>query len=378
MIDPKSFLSTLEKHGIRFFAGVPDSLLQSLCAELARSIPPERHIIAANEGAAVGLAAGWHLATNSTPCVYMQNSGLGNAVNPLVSLADADVYGIPMLLLIGWRGEILDGRQLKDEPQHVKQGRITRDLLLCLDIPHAVLGADTPDVEKTVAMFILRAEQERRPTAIVIRKDTFVDAGLPAAPPIYNLSREDAVAVLVDVLPNDVIVVSTTGKLSRELYELRIVRGQSTQRDFLTVGSMGHAIQIASGIALAQPRRRIVCLDGDGAMIMHMGALTTSGTIPNLLHVVINNGGHESVGGQPTQGFRIDMPAIAKACGYATSRRTTTAPEIHEAVGAALTATGASFIEIRTRMGSRADLGRPRSTPSDLKRYFMRSLSIQK
>ena len=377
MIDPQALLSTLDGLGVRFFAGVPDSLLQPLCDRLVSSIPAGRHVIAANEGAAVALAAGWHLATNSTPCVYMQNSGLGNAVNPLVSLADADVYGIPMLLVIGWRGEILDARQIKDEPQYVKQGRITRDLLQCLDIPHAVLAAETPGFADTVRGLVDLARSERRPTALVVRKNTFGEAGAAATAVTNELSREQAVAVLVDVLPDDVVIVSTTGKLSRELYEIRLARGQSTERDFLTVGSMGHAVQIASGIALAQPQRRVACLDGDGAMIMHMGALTTSATIPNLLHAVINNGAHESVGGQPTQGFRIDMPGIAKACGYAMSARAATADEIRAAVASALAARGASFIEVRTRVGARADLSRPKSTPAESKQGFMRFLGAQ-
>jgi phosphonopyruvate decarboxylase len=377
VIDPQSLLSTLDGLDVKFFAGVPDSLLRPLCDRLLSTLPAERHVIAANEGAAIALAAGWHLATKSTPCVYMQNSGLGNAINPLVSLADPDVYGIPMLLVIGWRGEILDGRQIKDEPQHVKQGRITRDLLQCLDIPHAVLAADTSGFADTVRGLVELARGERRPAALVVRKNTFAESRASATAATNELSREQAVAVLVEVLGEDVVIVSTTGKLSRELYEIRLARGQSTERDFLTVGSMGHALQIAAGIALAQPQRRVACLDGDGAMIMHMGALTTSATIPNLLHAVLNNGAHESVGGQPTQGFRIDMPAIAKACGYASNARAATADEIRGAVAAAFAAGGASFIEVRTRLGARADLSRPRSTPAESKQAFMRFLGAQ-
>jgi phosphonopyruvate decarboxylase len=377
VVDPKSFIVTLQKQGVRFFTGVPDSILMSLCTELFRSVPAERHITAANEGAAIGLAAGWHLATNSTPCVYMQNAGLGNAVNPLVSLADADVYGIPMLLVIGWRGEILEGRQVIDEPQHVKQGRITREMLSCMEIPHAVLGPDTLDAEEVLTKLIRQAGRERHPTAILVRKNTFGELDLPTPSQKYQLSREDALAVLLNVLPDDVIIVSTTGKLSRELYELRIAHAQSTDRDFLTVGSMGHTLQIASGIALAQPQKRIVCLDGDGAMIMHMGGLTTSAGIPNLMHAVINNGAHDSVGGQPTQGFRINMPAIAKACGYTATSRVVSAKAIREAVNAAFAGPGASFIEIRTRTGARANLGRPKSSPAQSKHGFMRSLGVQ-
>jgi phosphonopyruvate decarboxylase len=279
--------------------------------------------------------------------------------------------------VIGWRGEMLDGRQLRDEPQHVKQGRITRDMLSCLEIPHAVLGPDTLDYEELLVKLARQARHERRPTAILVRKDTFGEADPPTPSLKYELSREDALAVALKALPDDNIIVSTTGKLSRELNELRISQAQSTDRDFLTVGSMGHALQIASGLALAQPLKRIICIDGDGAMIMHMGGLTTSAKIPNLLHIVINNGAHESVGGQPTQGFRIDMPAIAKACGYTAASRVASAKEIREAIKAALAAPAASFIEIRTRTGARANLGRPKSSPAQSKLALMRSLGVQ-
>jgi phosphonopyruvate decarboxylase len=377
MLDPAVFIGSLLKCGVQFFVGVPDSLLEAFCAQLWASVPAHRHVIAANEGTAVSLGAGWHLATNSVPCIYMQNSGLGNAVNPLVSLADADVYGIPMLLIIGWRGEMIGTRQLKDEPQHVKQGRITPALLSCLEIPYAILAADTPDPAGMAAALVKQALQKHRPTAIVVRKDTFSEVSQPPARHNYDLSREDALKILVNVLPDDAPIISTTGKLSRELHEIRIARGQSTDRDFLTVGSMGHAAQIASGIALAQPYKRVVCIDGDGAMIMQMGGLTTSATTPNLLHIVINNGAHESVGSQPTRAFQIDMPLIAKACGYALSERATSASEIDLAVRDSLSTVGASFIEIRTRTGSRSNLQRPKSVPSESNTRFIRSLGVQ-
>lgn len=374
MIDPKQFLSVLEKHGVRFFAGVPDSLLQSLCAELLKSVPAERHIIAANEGAAIGLAAGWHLATASTPCVYMQNSGLGNAVNPLVSLADPHVYSIPMLLLVGWRGEILDGHQVKDEPQHAKQGLITLDLLRCLDIPYAVLGPGTDNFARDAEDLLRRATRERRPTALVIRKDTFTKATPAIASSDYPLRREQALELLVEALPAETIIVATTGKLSRELYEIRLARDQTNARDFLVVGSMGHSVQIASGIALAQPQRRVTCIDGDGAVIMHMGGLTTSATISNLMHIVINNGAHESVGGQPTQALRIDVTAIARACGYGTAARANAPDAIRAAIRTALASPGSSFLEIRTNTGARENLGRPKDSPVQSKLNFMHSI----
>jgi phosphonopyruvate decarboxylase len=375
MIDAAAFISVLQKRGVTFFAGVPDSLLQPFCACLAETVPAERHVIAANEGSAVGLVAGYHLATGAIGCVYMQNSGLGNAINPLTSLMDAEVYGIPALLLIGWRGEMRDGKQIKDEPQHAKQGRITLDLLGCLEIRHVVLDATTADVDQVVKPLLDQARLESRPVALVARRDTFSggDANIPMSR--YSLTREDGLRAVLEVLPQDAVIVSTTGKVSRELYEMRIANGSDPERDFLTVGSMGHALQIASGIALAQPDKTIVCIDGDGALIMHMGGMATSATLPNLLHIVMNNGTHESVGGQLTRGFAIDMPALARACGYATAQQATGRAEIRGAVENALAARGSAFLEIRTSSSSRTNLARPEAAPRHAKRGFMRSLS---
>ncbi len=377
MIDAAGFLAALEANGISFFAGVPNSLLQAFCAHLAREVPAERHVIAANEGAAVGLAAGHYLATGAIGCVYMQNSGLGNAVNPLVSLMDSEVYGIPALLLIGWRGELVGASQLPDEPQHVKQGRITLPLLECLGIPHAVLGAETADPSGLIAHLVAEAHTRSSPVALVVRKGTFV-GGTPAPPqPARQFTREDALKAVVAALPERAVVVSTTGKASRELYEIRRAAGVAPDRDFLCVGSMGHALQIAAGIALARPDRTIVCIDGDGALIMHMGGMTTSATVPNLLHIVINNGAHELVGGQPTRGFAIDMPALARACGYGAAYRSDHPAQIGPAVAEALATGRSAFIEIRTASSSRPDLGRPAATPRDAMRGFMRNLGIR-
>jgi phosphonopyruvate decarboxylase len=375
MIQPATFLTILQKHGIRLFAGVPDSLLQPLCVEIMMSVPAERHWITANEGSAIALATGYYLGTGELTCVYMQNSGLGNAINPLVSLADADVYGIPMLLLIGWRGEIRDGKQINDEPQHVKQGLITLDLLQCLGIPHVILSAQMPDVENPIAELLNQARCGSCPVGIVVRKGTFADATVRELTPEYTLTREGALKALISVLPPDAVLVGTTGKASRELYEIRVAEQRDPQRDFLTVGAMGHASQIAAGIALARPDRKVVCIDGDGALIMHMGGLTTTATFSNLLHIIINNGSHESVGGQPTRGLHIDIPTIAVACGYVIARTAVDAAQIRDAVRDVLSVRGPGLIEIRTRSGARTDLGRPKATPVEFKRSFMRSLS---
>lgn len=376
MIAPAAFVALLERNDIRFFTGVPDSLLRAFCAQISRSIPAERNVIAASEGSAVALAAGYHLASGKVGCVYLQNSGLGNAINPLVSLMDPAVYGIPVLLLIGWRGELVDGVQIKDEPQHVKQGRITREMLDCLEIPYEILDSEIADLDRIVTPLLSQMRAESRPVALVVRKDTFAEAKEDLSLPVYGLTREEALKAIVGALPDDVIVVATTGKTSRELYEIRLAQGREPANDFLTVGSMGHALQIASGIALARPDRRVICIDGDGALIMQLGGITTAATISNLAHVVINNGAHDSVGGQPTRGFDIDMLGLARACGYALTRDVSDAKEIGAVIRQVISSHGATFVEIRTRTGSRSDLGRPKKAPAEAKRGFMRSLGV--
>lgn len=375
MILPADFLKALTDHGVRFVTGVPDSLLKDICAAITDSFPADRHVIAANEGAAVGLAIGHHLATGQPALVYMQNSGLGNAVNPLASLAAPEIYGVPMVLMIGWRGELAaDGGQLKDEPQHVLQGRVTLPQLELLGIPHRIVDAAT-DPADAVRWAVDEALADSRPTALVVRKGAFAGYELPARAQETALTREAAIAAVAAALPADAAVIATTGMASRELFELRNRDGAGHDRDFLTVGGMGHAAAIAAGVALAQPQRPVVCLDGDGAMLMHLGALTESAQRPRLLHVVLNNEAHDSVGGQPTAAGRLDLPALAKACGYPNLARADDAESAAAAIAGLLAAEGAGFLEIRCRRGARKDLGRPDRSPAENKRDVMRFLS---
>lgn len=371
MISTELFIKKLNSCGVDFFAGVPDSLLKDVCACITDNLPPDKNIITANEGAAVAVASGHYLATGNLPLVYMQNSGIGNAVNPLLSLADEKVYSIPMLLMIGWRGE----PGVHDEPQHVKQGAVTIPLLEAMEIPYVIL----PDVDsaafEAVEEIVAECVKEKKPHAIIIKKGTFSPYKLRSKVPNNNpLSREDALKHIINVIPEDSIIVSTTGKLSRELYEYRDERGLSHESDFLTVGSMGHSSSIALGIALSVPKRPVFCFDGDGAFIMQMGGITNIGHLApeNYIHVVFNNGAHESVGGQPTLGFDIDIPAIAKACGYRNAESVETAEEISSALMCALSMKGPSLVEIRVGINSRENLGRPKSTPIENKELFMR------
>lgn len=370
MVAPASFYNTLIEHKVDFFSGVPDSLLKNLCAYITDHSPKQKNIIAANEGCAVAIAAGHYMATGNIPVVYMQNSGIGNAVNPLLSLTDPMVYQIPMILIIGWRGE----PNIKDEPQHVKQGLITVELLDTMGIPYVVLDSDEEAALAQTCELIAKTNKTVKPHAIVIRKDTFDKYKLVNKPENnYTLSREQALRVVVENLPENSIVVSTTGKLSRELFELRQTSCQGHNRDFLTVGSMGHSSSIALGIALARPSRQVICLDGDGALIMHMGALSNIGDLKpgNYLHVLFNNGAHESVGGQPTVGFNIDFQQVALANGYAHTAMAQTEEQIAEEIKKATAIKGPSLVEIKINQTSRDDLGRPTTTTIENKINFM-------
>ena len=354
MIDVERFIGCLNEVGIDFFAGVPDSLLKSFCAYITDNCG-DNHVIAANEGGAVGLSAGHYLATGKPALVYMQNSGQGNAVNPLASLADPDVYSIPMVLLVGWRGE----PGVKDEPQHVKQGKVTISLFETLDIPTEILPDDDEAAADVTRKMVEKAKAESRPVALIVRKGLFAEYKLQnKKPDIAALPREQAIEEILKSLPEDAVVVSTTGMISREVYETRERLGQDHSRDFLTVGSMGHAIMIALGIAKAQPKRKVFCLDGDGASIMQMGNMAIAGQsgCANLTHMVFNNAAHDSVGGQPTVGGAIDLPSIADSCGYNRPNSPV-------------------FREIKVAKGARKDLGRPKEPPQVNKKLYMETLS---
>lgn len=372
MIQPKAFIEALAQGGVDFFAGVPDSLLKNLCAYITDNVSREKNIIAANEGNAVGLAAGYHLATGRVGCVYMQNSGEGNIVNPLLSLVDEDVYQIPMLLVIGWRGE----PGVHDEPQHVKQGKVTLSLLEAMGVPYAVLDANW---EQQLAQVLTQIRETNGVYALIVRKGTFEDYALQKQTiSSLPLSREEAIKIVVDKLRKDDVVVSTTGMISRELFEYREAKQQGHGADFLTVGSMGHASQIALGIALQKPERRVFVFDGDGALLMHMGGMTIIGDYcpKNLVHIVFNNGAHDSVGGQPTVGQKIDLEAIAKAVGYTDVVSVDNMAALMCAMNHVNCAVigGTSLINVNVRKGNRKDLGRPTTTPIENKEAFMQNL----
>ena len=370
MIQPKDFCDTLNKNNINFFSGVPDSLLKNFCAHIIGNIAREKNIIAANEGNAIALAAGYYLATEKIGLVYMQNSGLGNATNPLLSLADPKVYNIPVLLLIGWRGE--PGK--KDEPQHIKQGEVTLKLLEAMGIRYEILSKDEDGMRKNIEDAVAYMERTKNPYALVVSKDTFDSCKLKDMGDAgYVLNREEALRYIISNMSDNSAIVSTTGKTSREVFELREELNQGHSKDFLTVGSMGHSLSIALSIALAQPARDVYCIDGDGALLMHMGGLAIAGGMSpdNLKHIVINNGAHDSVGGQPTVGFYIDMQKIAEGGGYKLVLQAETKEELSEAIKKMNNSKGLTFLEVKVNRGSREDLGRPTITPAENKEKFM-------
>ena len=372
MISPKFFYDTLAGYGIDFYAGVPDSLLKNLCAYITDHADASHNIIAANEGGAMGLAAGHYLATGQIPVVYMQNSGEGNIINPLASLTDPDVYNIPVLLVIGWRGK----PGVHDEPQHVKQGKVTTGLLNVMGIDYMVLSKDEDKAKAQIKKAVDYMQKTKQCYAFVIEKDTFDDYTLKNVENNdLTLSREESIQIVAAALGEKDVIVSTTGMISRELFEYRTAMNEGHERDFLTVGSMGHASQIALGIALAKQDRKVWCFDGDGASIMHMGsmAIVAKNAPNNYVHVVFNNGAHDSVGGQPTVGLSIDFPAIAKAVGYRSVYRVSTLEELQDI----LTNLGCApvFLEIKVKKGNRKNLGRPSTTPIQNKKALIEFLN---
>jgi phosphonopyruvate decarboxylase len=376
MIAANDFIGLLYSKGIEFYAGVPDSLLKDFCFAISNSNLKISHINSCNEGAALGAAIGHHLATGKIPLVYLQNSGIGNLINPLCSLAAPEVYGVPVLMIVGWRGEIDNtGISRHDEPQHIKQGKITLPLFDILGVPYLVVGPSDVDISTDLDSLLKFSASNCCPVAIVVRNGTFENSANDCAiqTPKKLMSREEAVASCAKTLPNTIPIVSTTGMLSRELYEIRSSLGESHDKDFLTVGGMGHASQIAMGISISKPSIKVACLDGDGAALMHMGGLLNSATV-NIIHVLINNGAHDSVGGQPTMAADQSMAKIANSCGYTACRTVATQAELLTSLIDAINLQGSSFIEVRCRPGSRKNLGRPLDTPKINKIQYMQYL----
>ncbi len=371
MIDVSDFVDYLDSIGIDFFCGVPDSQLSPFCDYIEENC---NNTIAANEGNAVGIASGYHLSSSKIPLVYLQNSGLGNIVNPVTSLTHKKVYSIPIVYVIGWRGQ----PGVHDEPQHIKQGAITLDLLELLDIDYIVINKETSfdELKSIFENDFLEKLSSGNSVAIVVSKGAFEEYRIEKSNE-NTLSRENAIKTIVDYLSEDDMIVSTTGKSSRELFEYREAKNQGHGNDFLTVGSMGHSSSIALGIALTIKDKRIICFDGDGAILMHMGSLALSGNkrASNFYHIMFNNSAHESVGGLPTVMSDICISDVVLACGYNNVYNASNIDELNEVLPKFLQDNGPVFLNIDVSIGSRKDLGRPTTTPIENKNDFMKKLS---
>jgi len=372
IMEAKLFIDTLkEEFNCSFFTGVPDSQLKELCYYLTQN-ESENHLICANEGNAVAVAAGEYLSTGRISVVYLQNSGLGNIVNPVASLLNNKVYGIPCIFVVGWRGE----PEVKDEPQHIFQGEITLDLLNVLGIHAIVIDKDTDvdslktDLEKEIDYI-----KSGNSIAIVVRKGTFEPIQKVKAKNEFVLIREQVIEKITK-FTNDDLIVCTTGKASRELFEIREKEKQSHMYDFLTVGSMGHASSIAYGIAKNLSNKKVWCIDGDGAILMHLGAMSIIGNKKpkNFVHILINNQAHETVGGMATSSNTMDYCSVAKACGYAKQYRVLTEEELEKTLKIVKEGNELTFVEICVGLGSRQDLGRPTTTPQQNKTLFMKNI----
>lgn len=357
-----------------FYSGVPDSLLKSLCNYLMDTygIDKNHHIVAANEGNCVALAAGYHLSTGKVPVVYMQNSGEGNIINPVASLLNDKVYAIPMIFVIGWRGE----PGVHDEPQHVFQGEVTLKLLEDMNIEYFVVDKDTSenDINNKMEEFNELLSNGKQ-VAFVIKKGALEFDKKVKYNNNYEMVREEVIKHIVDVTGEDPII-STTGKASRELFEIREANNQEHKYDFLTVGSMGHSSSIALGVAINKSDRKVWCIDGDGAMLMHLGAMPVIASVNpnNLVHIVLNNAAHETVGGLPTVSNCINFVNLAKSVGYKNAISVDNYDDLDKELSNAKEKSELTFIEVRCALGAREDLGRPTTTALENKTNFMEFL----
>lgn len=355
MVDQKLLFAALNQMGVDFFTGVPDSLLNDFCLYLVKNIPDGQHVMAANEGNAIGIAAGHYMATGKIPVVYMQNSGIGNATNPLLSLTHECVYGIPMILVIGWRGD----PAISDHAQHKKQGELTPVLMKDMDIPYEILDSDDSVIEK-FAWAVAKAKEISSPVALIAKKAILTEKVKKQVYPDSRLmNREEAVSAVVEVLGSDAVYLGTTGRATREVHEQLKAHGVGEGHEFQNVGSMGHVSSVGLGLALARPDQKVVVFDGDAAVVMHMGALATNCRYKagNLIHIVLNNGVNESVGGQPSAGYVINLTEVAAACGYRTpGHAVETKEELQRIIRDFDKGEMPLFVDVHVRQGIRSDM----------------------
>ena len=371
MHDPDVFLKSLIDADIELFVGVPDSLLSGLISAF-ESNNKICHLVAANEGNALALAAGYHLATNKLPLVYMQNSGFGNIINPYLSLTCKQVYQIPMIIIMGWRG----CPEKNDEPQHLFQGKVQIDLLKTLDIPFVVLDENFDS--KSMRVITKKAIQEKRAVCILIKKGAFITKPLQLNAKMLPMNRRIAISIIVKYLPENSVVIATTGKIAREAYDIMSEAGKRHQL-FMNVGAMGHCSSVALGLAIGRPEVKVICLDGDGALIMHMGALSLIGKVQcrNFYHILLNNGCHESVGGCPSAADTVDFLGVAKASSYNSSYKASSEGDMNHMIDDFFEKEGPVFLEAKISLTQGDDPSRPSESMCELKSNLQDFLQLK-
>ena len=370
-IKPEELYKLLYKYGVEFYTGVPDSTIKDFCFFLDSNLPKSKHIIAANEGNSIGIATGYHLSTGKIPLVYMQNSGFGNAINPITSLADKSVFSIPMLIMLGWRGE----PETNDAIQHQKDGQIQISLIESLGIPYTILSNNSNNLEDQIDNSVKLAEEQSSPFFLLVRRNSFEKSRHKLAYPKIesDMSREYAISEIIKSIENDAAIISTTGKISRELYESRLKQGDDNHKDFRVIGSMGHASSISLGMSISNEKRKVYCIDGDGSIIMHMGALSVIGKYgsSNFRHILLNNFSHDSVGGQASSSDVIDFSILSRSLSYKSYYKIAKKSDFNDIFTEFISSPGPSFLEIVVTQGSRSDLSRPNISPIDNKKSFM-------
>lgn len=366
MINPKEFTQFLIDERIDHFFGVPDSFLKSLIHEFQK----HHHQVFPNEGGAIAHACGHYLATNSPAVVYMQNSGLGNALNPLLSSAHKLVYGIPMLIFIGWRGE----SGIHDEPQHLAQGENLLPMLASLKIPNELLSSKIERAKVQIKEALSSMQQNPEPWVFVVKKDTFETTKTELIPNHFKINRTDIIKRLHKVLP-EAIFIATTGHTARELYQIREELELSHANCFYNTGAMGHVVQIALAIAKKHPEKKVILLEGDGSMAMHLGNyLNLSNHLPaNLKIICFNNTSHLSVGGQATAWAEMDITKVIAAMGIPTLKVLKQTRSINKKMNE-FAGGEASFLEIMVENLAASNLLRPNKTHGELKKEFMDKL----
>ena len=345
------------KNNITFCTGVPDSLLKPFLKNI-KKVGKFKHIQAVNEGNAVSLAAGWQTVSNKVPLVYMQNSGLGNAINPLISLTHSKVYSIPLVLLIGWRGE----PNKHDEPQHIEMGKITLDILKLLNIKTIILGKKFSSHK--VNELINYSIKNKKVVAFLVKKEFFNNEGIKEKNNLNsnNILRYNFLETLVDEIEINTRIISSTGYTSRELDEIRKRKINSKGKDFYMVGAMGHTSIFSLGVAEAT-KKKIICIDGDGSMLMHFGSLFTIGQMKktNLKYILLNNNCHESVGSQKTNINNVNINIISKGLGFQNYTKISNKKNMRILTKKFLNSKKSNFLEVRIKNISIENLGRPKN-----------------